>query len=284
MLAALQAFCLAHQGSPKRKPEPASLPVLSEGGDLAPVKEALQPAEALWFAGKLKEARLELERLCSSAGQLAEACSVSLGGLSFHLQDFDKARAALEKALSSTHPVICWNARLLLAFDALRRSDAAEARKQLAECGAPPTPGLEERAAWVLALAHLLECKPAPAIEILERLRKQASSESGRLFIALGLLSVGKNDGGRTLLSEVSQQKLPVPYRKLAQLALVAASGRWDEALFRETLSLNPRSPAAWMLWARFAPQEGLSSALVLARARAEAGTEVFLWDCDEQR
>ena len=204
-----------------------------------PVADHVRQGVAAREAGRLDEARRELEAAVRAAPDLAEA-HLYLGLVLHESKAFSPAAEALERALALKPGLP--GARELLGYDLLMLGRPAESIPHL-DAARRENSGRWQLSAW-LGRAHLEAGEPAMALPHLLDAQAAAPAEPELLYL------VGKAYSQLALRSQ-AQLLASDPESPFAHLATAEdhdANGRSDEALaaYRKALEGNEAFPDAW--------------------------------------
>ena len=204
-----------------------------------PVTAHVSRGVAAREAGRLQEARRELEAAVRAAPGIAEA-HLYLGLVLHESEDFAAAADSLDRALA-LNPAIP-GARELLGYDLLMLSRAAEAVPHL-DAARRENPGNWQVAAW-LGRARLEAGDPGAALPHLLEAQGAAPADPELLYL------VGKAYSQLAIHAQM-QLLASAPESSHAHLAIAEDhdfNGRPDEAIaaYRKALASNKALPDAW--------------------------------------
>ena len=227
-----------------------------------PVAEHLRQGVAAREAGRLQEARRELEAALRVAPELAEA-HLYLGLVLHESEDFAAAAESLARALALKPEIP--RARELLGYDLLMLGRAADAIPHLDAARRESRDGWQ-LSAW-LGRAHLEAGDPETALQHLLDAQVAAPEDPELLYL------VGKAHSQLALRSQ-ARLLATAPSSPYADLAIAEdhdINGRAEEALvaYRAALAANEALPNAWRALGDLEHGQGRHRAAVDAYRRA---------------
>lgn len=227
-----------------------------------PVADHVRQGVAAREAGRLEEARRELEAAVRAAPDLAEA-HLYLGLVLHESADFSAAAGSLERALALKPELP--GARELLGYDLLMLGRAEEAVPHIDAARLENT-GRWQLSAW-LGRAHLEAGDPQTALQHLLDAQAAAPTDPELLYLvgkAYSQLSLGSQ---AQLLAGAPES----PYAYLATAEDHDLNGRSAEAIaaYRKALAGNPLLPDAWRALGDLEQGRGRHRAAVDAYRRA---------------
>ena len=227
-----------------------------------PVAAHVNRGVAARAAGRLQEARLELEAAVRAAPELAEA-HLYLGLVLHESGDFAAAARSLERALALKPGLP--RAKELLGYDLLMLGQAAEAARYL-DAARRENPGSWRVTAW-LGRARLEAGDTAAALPHLLEAQAAAPDDPELLYLLGKAYSQLALDAQARLLASAPESS----YAYLATAEDHDLNGRTDEAIdaYREALSIDEALPHAWRALADLERARGRERAAADAYRRA---------------
>ena len=227
-----------------------------------PVADHVRRGVAAREAGRLEEARQQLEAAVNAAPGLAEA-HLYLGLVLHESEDFSAAAESLETALALKPGIP--GARELLGYDLLMLGRAAEAVPHL-DAARRENADKWQVSAW-LGRAHLEAGDPGTALQHLLEAQAAAPADPELLYLVGKAYSQLALHSQAQLLAGAPES----PYAHLATAEDHDFNGRSDEAIaaYREALASNPALPEAWRALGDLEQERGRPRAAVDAYRRA---------------